>query len=187
MNKLNYNKVILKGLFNNFLLQNVCNRHENNCDRYLNKKIYTCILSLDSIKPLFINFNVNYNCSIIKKSIKEFIFNEYSENHKLIYYFYCYCKKNKPENKNSIEYTYDKIIEENASRTYSEIPKYVEYYFYDTNENIKKCNKDKNKINDIMLKFNESESFVDSINEYLIDAINDYIENETTNDGDTDF
>ena len=38
-----------------------------------------------------------------------------------------------------------------------------------------------------MLKFNELESFVDSINEYLIDAINEYIENETTNDEDNDF
>lgn len=64
---------------------------------------------------------------------------------------------------------------------------YKPYYFYNTNENIKKYNKDKNKINDIMLKFNESESFVNSINVYLIDAINEYIENETINDEDTDF
>jgi hypothetical protein len=31
------------------------------------------------------------------------------------------------------------------------------------------------------------ESFVDSINEYLIDAINEYIENETSYDEDNDF
>ncbi len=176
LNKLNYNQIILSGIFNNFLLQNVSDKHENNCKRYLNKQVYTCILSLDSIEPLFINFNVNNNCLVIKNSIKEYIFNEYSENHKLIFHFYNYCKNSKPDNKNSIEYTYDKLVKESNSRS-SDIPKYIENYFYDTNEQIKNCNKDKNKITNIMSKFNEINTFIESINEYLSDAINEYIEN----------
>jgi len=185
LNKLNYNQIILKGIFNNFLLKNVCCEHENNCQRYLNKKIYTCILSLDSIQPIFINFNIDNDCLILKKSIKEYIFNEFNQNHKLLFYFYNYCKKNKPDTKNSIEYTYDELVKESNSRLNSKIPKYIENYFYDTNEKIKKCNKDKNKITEIMLKFNEIDTFIESINEYLYDAINDYIKNN--NDEVIDF
>jgi hypothetical protein len=177
-NKLNYNKIILQGIFNNFILHNVCKTHEKNCKRYLNKQIYTCILSLDSVEPIFIDFNVDNNCSIIKNSIKKFIEYEFSENHKLIFYFYNYCKDSKPQDKSSIEYTYDKLIEENKSRLGTEIPKYIENYFYDTNEKIKKCNKDRSKIEAIMLKFNDLNTFIESINEYLYDAINDYIRND---------
>jgi len=176
-NKLNYNKIILQGIFNNFILHNVCKTHENNCKRYLNKQIYTCILSLDLVEPIFIDFNVDNNCSIIKNSIKEFIFNEFSENHKLIFYFYNYCKDSKPQGKSSIEYTYDKLLEENKSRLGTEIPKYIENFFYGTNEQIKKCNKDRSKIEAIMLTFNELDTFIESINDYLTGAINDYINN----------
>ena len=89
-----------------------------------------------------------------------------------------YCKDSKPQDKSSIEYTYDKLIEENKSRLGTEIPKYIENYFYDTNEKIKKCNKDRSKIEAIMLKFNDLNTFIESINEYLYDAINDYIRND---------
>lgn len=172
-NKLNYNNIILKCIFNNFLLLNICKTHKN-YERYKNKIIYACILTLDSTEPIFIKLDIDKKCEVIKDSIKNYILYEYSDKHKVIFNFYQYCKQNKPPNKNSIEFTYDEIIKENNLK----LPKYIENYFYDISEQIKKNNKDKNKINNIMLKFNNIDSFLEDIKEYLIDAIDEYIEDK---------
>ena len=179
-NKLNYNNIILNCIFNNFLLVNTCKKYKN-YERYKNKIIYACILSLDSIEPIFIKLDVDEKCEVIKNSIKTCILHEYSDKHKVIFHFYQFCKQNKPSNKNSIEFTYDEIIKQNKSKLPSDsltMPKYIENYFYDISEQIKKNNKDKNKIDNIMLKFNDIESFLEDIKEYLIDAIDEYIEDK---------
>jgi len=51
---------------------------------------------------------------------------------------------------------------------------------------LKKCNKDRSKIENIMIKFDELDTFIESINEYLYDAINVYI-NNNNNDEIIDF
>ena len=111
-NKLNFNDIMLKSIFNNFLLQNIYNKHKN-FERYTNKKIYTCILSLDCNKPIFIQLNINKDCDIIKNSIDKYLINEYAYKHKKIYDFYQFCKTIKPTNTNTIKHTYNEIISEN--------------------------------------------------------------------------
>jgi hypothetical protein len=122
-NKLNFNDIMMKAFFNNYLLQNTCDKH-NNYERFNNKIIYTCILSLDSIEPIFHNFNIDKNCEIIKKTINNYLLNEYSEKHKIIYDFYQYCKIISPD-KNSVKFTYEKIIEERTTRKNKKIVDYL--------------------------------------------------------------
>jgi len=179
-NKLNYNNIIFKGIYNNFLLQNSCTEHKN-FERYKNKIIYTCILSLDSTEPIFIQFNIDKNCNVIKTSIKEYLQKEYSDKHKILYNFYQYCKENKPKNIDSIKNTYDEIIKENNLRVSdsSKMPKYIEEYFYDISEQIKKCNKDKNKMKDIIkVKMDNLEIFLENIKEYLDSSIYEYLDDK---------
>ena len=186
-NKLNFNNIMFNGIMNKYLLLNSCQTH-NNFDRYNNKEIITCIFTLDSIQPIFINFNVNKNDNIIKENIKSYLINEYQSKHNIIYQYYQYCKNNKPTEikKNSISYTYDEIT------TYN-IPKYIKDYFYDINKEIDICKETKQSkkyIEDnILNKLNEQELFLKDINNYLIKSINNYlkINDKLIDDNEEDF
>ena len=184
-NKLNFNNIMLTSVFNNFLLQNIYNKHKNNFERYSNKIIYTCILSLDNSEPIFIKLNIDKNCNIIKNSIENYLLNDYIYKHKTIYNFYQYCKKEKPTN--SVKYTYKQIIDENITRYalhISEIPKYIENYFYDIVKELDK--KDKNIINDIKIKLSNQELFFKDIKIYLEQAIYNF-NNYEDEENDIDF
>ena len=39
-----------------------------------NKKIYTCILTLDSVEPIFYELNIDKNDTSMKQSIKNYLF-----------------------------------------------------------------------------------------------------------------
>jgi hypothetical protein len=130
-NKLNFNEVISNTIFNQYLINNSNDRHENNFKEYNNTKIITCILTLDSVQPIFINSNMNKSNDIIK----EYMINKYSIEHYKIYDFYIYCKENKPKNKDSICYTYDELV------TYEKLPKYIKDYFYDIKKDLEKNKK----------------------------------------------
>uniref|UniRef100_A0A6C0H820 Competence protein CoiA nuclease-like domain-containing protein n=1 Tax=viral metagenome TaxID=1070528 RepID=A0A6C0H820_9ZZZZ len=172
-NKLNFNNIIFDGIMNKYLLLNSCQKHSN-YERYNNKEIITCIFTLDSLKPIFINFNVNKDDNNMKENIKSYLLTEYTSKHNIIYQFYQYCKNNKPNDlkQNSISYTYEKITK------YINIPKYIEDYFYDINKEIYICKenkKSKQYIEDIFNKINNQELFLNDINNYLIKSINIFL------------
>ena len=48
-NELNFNNIMCESILNNFMILNCTSDYENNYKRYMNKKIYTCILTLDSV------------------------------------------------------------------------------------------------------------------------------------------
>ncbi len=75
---------------------------KNNYKRFREKKIITCIFTLDSDKSIFIDFNILKENPTLKDSIKKYIINKYSEKHDKIYDYYLYCKENKPNNIDSI-------------------------------------------------------------------------------------
>ena len=59
------------------------------------------------------------------------------------------------------------------------MPKYIEEYFYDISEQIKKCNKDKNKMKDIIkVKMDNLEIFLENIKEYLDSTIDEYLDDK---------
>ena len=173
-NKLNFNNIMFNGIMNKYLLLNSCHTHLN-FDRYNNKEIITCIFTLESIQPIFINFNVNKNDNIIKENIKSYLINEYQNKHNIIYDFYQYCKTHKPNEvkQNSILYTYEQIIARKS------IPKYIEDYFYDINKKIDICKEEKQTkkyIEDNVLnKVNDQDIFLNDINDYLIKSVNVFL------------
>ena len=65
-NKLNFNEVIFNGIFNSYILNN--SSSDNNIKRYDNKKIITCIFTLEFIEPIFYEFDISNNI-IFKKCI----------------------------------------------------------------------------------------------------------------------
>jgi hypothetical protein len=190
-NKLNFNKIIFDVIFNKYLIMNTIkidkldksNNKKTNYDRYNNKTIYACILTLDSIEPIFINMNIDKNCNIIQNSIKQYLLKEYCYKHISIYQFYQYCKENKPKGISSVKYTYDNIIREHEKRSgsRSNIPQYIENFFYDINNEVKKCYGDKNLIEDVLVKVNNKDIFLENIKIYLEKSINDFINDESTN------
>ena len=178
---------MFNGILNKYLLLNSCKSHKN-FDRYNNKEIHTCIFTLDSTNPIFINFNVNKDDNIIKETIKSYLINEHSSKYNIIYQFYQYCKKNKPIEikKNSISYTYDEIS------TFDKIPKYIQDYFYDLDKEIDTCikkNQSKKYIEDnILNKVNEQELFLNDINKYLIKSIDKFLNiNELIDENEDNF
>ena len=72
---------------------------------------------------------------LIKQSIKTYLFTEYSQYHELIHRFYNYCYKNKPNNKNSINYTIEELHKYKKC-----LPKYISEYFNDISKEIENIN-----------------------------------------------
>ncbi len=175
-NKLNFNNIMFNGIMNKYLLLNSCSSH-NNYNRYNNKEIITCIFTLDSVQPIFINFNVNKNDNIIKEHIKSYLITNYESKHNIIYQYYQFCKNNKPKEfkQNSIIYTYDQITSYN-------IPKYIKDYFYDINKEIENCKENKQTIkyieDNVLNKINNQELFLDHIKKYLDKSINNFLKLE---------
>jgi hypothetical protein len=176
-NKLNFNNIMCNGIMNKYLLSNSCSEHKN-YKRFNNKQIITCIFTLDSIQPIFINFNIN-NDNIIKKNIKLYLQYEYESKHNIIYDFYHYMKNNKPNNKkNSIKYTYDYINDNDKLK----IPEYIKNYFYDI---LKEIENNKSNKDIILNKVNDLDHFLNNINKYLEKSINNFLNDN--NDDDDNF
>ena len=106
----------------------------------------------------------------MKQSIKEYLLETYTKHHELIYKFYIYCYKNKPQNKNSINYTMENLDKNEI------LPQYISDYFYDISKEIEICGKDKNKIECIMIKVNDKELFINNLNIYLEKNVDIFLE-----------
>jgi hypothetical protein len=174
---------MFNGIMNKNLLLNSCSTQAN-YERYNNKKIITCIFTLDTVQPIFIDFNVDNNDNILKDNIKSYLINEYSSKHNIIYQFYEYYKNNKPiENKkNSISYD---IIS-----TIYKIPKYIVDYFYDIKKEIDDCKEQKQTkkyIEDnIVIKITDQDLFFNNINKYLNKSIDEFLNIKLITDEDDD-
>jgi hypothetical protein len=190
-NKLNFYEIMCSGVLNKYLLLNPCSKSKN-YDRYNDKQVITCILTLDSVKPIFINFNVNKNDIIIKEIIKNYLINESINNHIIINRFYQYCKLNKPKDTNSITHTYN-TLREYMAEDRDNIPKYIEDYLYDINKEVEICKKErrnKEYIEDnVLIKINDYDTFMDNISKEADKSINNYlcIKNENIEDILEDF
>jgi len=164
LNILNYKEIIHDSLINNYLILNQ-DSSANNYDRYNNKKIYNCILTLDNEEPIFYHFydsNLESDCNIILESIKFAIYDIYSEKNKDIINFYNFCKETKPSGKNSFEYICDKL----KDKKYDKLPHYIEDFFKFHKHNLTNNNREE------MIK-NVSDTH--ELNNRLITYINDYL------------
>ena len=174
INKLNLNEILFTGIYSNYILNNTDIKHKN-YKRYNNKKVLICIITFDSEEPLFLDLN-NYDKNILTTSIKNYLLTTYSTYNNLIFDFYNYWKKNKPNNTNSINHICDILTTEK----YKNVPSYIYNYFHDIKNEIKK---NKNILPEILVKLTNEQVFCNDVNNYLDNYIDEYLElNKKDND-----
>ena len=178
-NELNFNNIMVEAISNNFMISSCTPDYKNNHERYNNKKIYTCILTLDSVEPIIYELNIDKNDTTMKRSIKNHLLKKYAEHHESIYKFYKYCYKNKPKNKNSIIYTMEEL------NKYEKLPQYISDYFYDISKELEICGNDKIKIKRVLIKVNDMELFINNLNIYLEKNVDIFL--EMNDDEDIDY
>jgi hypothetical protein len=177
-NKLNHEQFLIKQILLNYMISNVDEKTKN-YNRYINKKIYTCIFTLDTDIPIFNELNIDKNDENISLILKKYLFYKYSEYNEIIYKFYNYCKNDidKPKNISSVKYIIEqiKIIINNQERYGKEkrkFPTYILNFFKNINKQIEfGCNKDKNAIKNVMNKILTFEEFNINMNLFLHDEI----------------
>lgn len=169
-NELNFNNIICESILNNFMILNCNPDYENNYKRYNKKHIFACILTLDSVEPIFYELNIDKNDILMKQSIQKYLLTTYTKHHELIYKFYKYCYQNKPKNKNSIIYTIEEL------NNYEKLPQYISDFFYDISKELEICGNDKIKIEHVLIKVNDKELFINKLNVYLEKNIDLFLE-----------
>lgn len=176
INKLNYSEIMFDAVFNKILLLNQSQDSENNYIRFNNKKILTCLISLDSVEPDFISLDIEKDNKIIINNIKKFLVDKYSKEHIKFFNLYNFCKNNKPKDKNSISFTIDNLNE------YTKLPNYIFCFFDNISTKILESNniKEREKILDVV---NNEELFLSKLNEKLIISIDSFL----LSDNNTDF
>jgi hypothetical protein len=176
-NKLTFNDTICSLLIDNFMLLN-CSLDSENYLRYNGKEIYSCVLTLDSIEPIFYKLDIEKNNVVMIDTIKKYLTSTYSEHHELVWKYYRYCRDNKPHEKNSIDHTINMLEEQT-------IPGYIRDYFFYFSKELAACKKDRTKINRVLENVNNKEVFLRNMDEYLECTIDEYL--GISNDELTDF
>lgn len=166
-NKVNFNEVMTDAIFTNFFLSNCTDDKK----RYHNKKIITCIFSLNSAQPIFYELNIDQIRCNMNKFIKQFLIDKHRNYHSLLYEYYEYCLDNKPDNKSSIEHMCDELDKNQSGKTI-QLPMYMIEYFHAVNKEISKT---KNPKEFIKNKLGEKDSYMEEINYDLIIAIDKYL------------
>jgi len=181
-NELNFNKIIYDSIFDTFILENSIESD----DKYKGKHIYNCILTFDSVTPVFYRITKPDTNSeettehdlIIKENIRDYLFDKYSHHHELVYKYYIWCIKNKPTdyNETEIKYTLDTIKKERNEETVFKlpIPGYIISFFDNKyKEYCKEKNKEK-KI-EILNKMKNKDYFIEQMNERLNESITNFL------------
>jgi hypothetical protein len=166
LNKLNYTKTIIEIFLHSYLIKN-SNSETNNYTRYNDKKVIACIMTLDSIKPILINVDVDKVDTTMKQCLYLYLINKYQPFHKSLFNLYKYCKDNKPPKQSGLSY----IIEKLSDDKYDKIPQYMKDYFLDIKKDL-----DVNKTNNnIIKKLNDQDIFLAEMQKYLEKSANEFI------------
>lgn len=162
LNTVNFNQIISECIFRNYIISNC--KQENNKKRYQGKTILTCIITLDSEKPVFYKINIQ-NTNIINQLIAKYLFERHSRDHNNVIRFYNFCKLTKPGHRNSIEYTREKLEK-------LDIPLYYKRFFDQIEFDISRSEADRN---EILEKVNNQDIFLKELDSYLHTYIDEYI------------
>lgn len=172
--KLNIMEIMFQLLFKIYFILN-CKERTDNYNRYNNKKIISCIISLDLDEPIIKQIDINEYKELFEKYIKQYIYKNYSKYNEIIYEYYNYCKDHKPPNLNGIQYLISCI--ENETHYKNKFPKYINDYLKYIQEIIKNDNNIKDDLK------NGGKKFIANLNEKLEEEINKiFIDNYINND-----
>jgi hypothetical protein len=104
-NSLNYNEILISSIFDTYLINNVKKYKnqieiEENYKRFNDKKVVTCIFTLDRNEPYYIDWqdSIKNNAVIIKDRIYFNIIEKYKLETNNIFYFYNYWRLFCPDN-----------------------------------------------------------------------------------------
>lgn len=176
-NKININEKLLEGIIGNYILSNTQQKGKSiNHEKYLNKNIHVCVLTLDSLKPIFIDFKIDKDNLYLNETFDKMLTKKYLSYHEDIYNFCVNVEKNKPNNKGLAKHIYDEI------EVYEKIPKYIKNYFNDIQNDYKNAVDKKLKkeyVKEILERIRNKEIFMKELNISLKIAIDEYIYNKT--------
>jgi hypothetical protein len=174
----------MDSIFDTYLIMNIKKydkeeKETENYKRFNNKKIITCIFTLDRSEPYYIDWYNNndnlikINNDLITQNIYESILKQYKSYNNDIYYIYKKSIIDSPS-KNPIkiiEYFKDKIEKMEEKKDYIEFPNYI-YRFIDSI--LFELNKSDNKKN-IINSYKNEEYFIAQIDKILDKSIKKFL------------
>jgi hypothetical protein len=195
-NKLNYNEVLINSIFDTYLINNV-NKFKNNeitenYKRFHNKKIITCIFTLDRNEPYYIDWydSLEKNTEVIKNRIYFNIMERYKLESNNIFYFYSYWRMYCPDNEKKpsdfirfLKETYHKIKNTNLPKS---MPKYVDDFFSQIEFEIE-TSKGKSKKELILTNYDNKDYFVEKIEKKLDINVKRYLGITISDDDEEDY
>jgi hypothetical protein len=182
-NKLNCNEILLDSIFDTNLINTFSNSiiddsSSKNYKKFKNKKIITCLFTLDTENYYSFNWNdlIYENNKIFNQKIKEKIFNKYKIECKYLYYFYTYYlnELNDKSPEIIIKIISNKIKEKMKTTQNKAVPKFIEKLFDEINGNIRKCKTDKN---DVLYFYADKNNFNNQLNDLIESSIDMFLDN----------
>ena len=166
-NELNYDKIIYDSIFEIFLLKN------SKDNKYINKKIILCIISLDLNEPFYIDFKnlLDDNKKTLLCMLKNNITSSYIIKNKGLYLLYNFYKK---EFSNEIPYEIiNKILDEvkKINKPDKPFPDYV-FSFFEEIKTLVKTTKTQEKQKIILDDYNNEKHFMSEINLTMDESLN---------------
>lgn len=175
-NKINVNEKILEGIVGNYILSNTQHFGKSvNHTKFLGKKIHICILTLDSLKPIFIDLNIDKDNEYLNQSFDKLLTKKYNSYHNDVYNCCVDYEKTKPKNINLPKYIFDKMELE------LKMPKYIKDYFNDIQNDYKNAKNKKLPEKDVIELLNrirDKDIFLKELSISLKISINEYIYNK---------
>lgn len=160
--KLNFNDIIFRIIFDNFLLKNSIDSHESNKKRFGGKKIITSIFTMSCINPIMFEIDTCENYVTIKECIKKYLFGKYSNLNVQLYNFYEFHKKENP-GKNPVDVILD-IFDEYGKKN-SKFPTYVRNFYTQVKLDLEKdTNNGKKNRKNILARCDDKDLFLSEIN-----------------------
>jgi hypothetical protein len=171
-NNLNFFDVLIGALYDSFCIHSTPKSEDeenDNKQKYYGKRVFTCIMSMDSYETTLIELPVEDDA--VTSAMMDALFDTFSRQHGDVHEYYEYCKKNKPDNLSSMEFM-RKDMEKDKNML-----SYVDDYFRDVEKEIQSCSvQDRKYVIDRMLT--KKESFSENLDKYLLESIECYMRDE---------
>lgn len=175
-NKINVNEKILEGIVGNYILSNTQHFGKSvNHTKFLGKKIHICILTLDSLKPIFIDLNIDKDNKYLNDTFDKVLTKKYNSYHNDIYNFCLNYEKERPKNINLPKFIFDRMELE------TKMPKYIKDYFNDIQNDYKNASNKKlpkKYVEELLYKIRDRETFIKELSISLKISIDEYIYNK---------
>ena len=168
-NTLNFNDVICEIILNHYLILN-CGDETENSNRYIDKEIYACILTFDTVEPIFYKIDIDKNNETLKNCIRQYLKTAYEGHNTLLYSFYEFCCKDKGKPKAIKKCLNDKIKLYDKS-----MPNYVINFFKKIDTDLNECD-DEDEMRQVLDGYNTEGKFTEKMNKRLDKSIKELFE-----------